>query len=212
MSVQEFWTSVTTAKGLLARPMVEVDSPKSDSTSIARTIERAELWLTPESVDGFDPAEFDFLPPDECAELAEAVARFREVAEQVPFDGPATREQSDIGRRELLRMLKVVDTERYSDADAFVIGKRLRSAIGQRLPSFIRDLRVETGFDAGDNPAVWIRVVIDDEAANDDVRMVNSDLVRRTIGKELKRMGDSRWPYVWLHTVSEEVELARERR
>jgi hypothetical protein len=212
MSIERFWSNVTSAARQLARPRAEKSGRGRNGKTAARTIERPNSWLTPDSVDGFDPAEYGFLPTAEREELADAVGRFLEVAGQVPLDGSATKPQVESGRRELQRILAVLDTDHFADADAFVIGKRLHTGLGTWLPPYVRDLRVETGFHADDDPAVWIYVIIADDAARDEVLSENTRNVRQLMDREWKRMDDSRWPSVRFRTVSEDAELAEERR
>lgn len=212
MSIERFWSNVISAARQLAPPRAAKAGRGRNGKSVARTVERPHPWLTPDSVDGFVPAEYGFLPVAEREELTDAVARFLAVAEQVPVDGSATKPQVENGRRELDRILAVLDTDHFADADAFVIGKRLYTGLGTWLPAYVRDLRVETGFDSGDDPAVWVYAMIDDESAGDDMLSDNTWSVRQLLKGQWQRMGESRWLYIRFRTVGEDAELAKVRR
>lgn len=211
MSIERFWSNVTSAARQLQRPRVEKAGRGRNGKTAARTIERPNAWLTPDAVDGFVPAEYGFLTVAEREELTDAVARFLDIVGQVPVDGSATKSQVDSGRRELQRILAVLDTDHFADADAFVIGKRLYTGLGTWLPAYVRDLRVETGFHADDDPAVWIYVIIADDAARDDVLSENTRNVWQLMNREWKRLDDSRWPSIRFRSVSEDAELVEER-
>src|SRR5436853_7808525 len=92
MAKQEFIQNVRLARNLLVH-RVEADHPGVNADAIARRLSRAALWLTPASVRDFDAADFRELPDAAREELERNVRQFREVAEQVPDDGPATAEQ-----------------------------------------------------------------------------------------------------------------------
>jgi hypothetical protein len=77
-------------------------------TYLSSTLHSADLWLTPKSVEGLDPADFADWPQKEREELAEEVAAFLEIARQVAGNKPATRTQSKQARKRLERVIRIV--------------------------------------------------------------------------------------------------------
>jgi hypothetical protein len=65
-------------------------------------------WLTPKSVEGFEPADFADWPREEREELEREVAAFLAIAREVPPDQPATKAQSKQARKHLERVMKIV--------------------------------------------------------------------------------------------------------
>ncbi len=90
---REFLINFGIARNLFAHPRVTADSPSIDTATMARTLARAAIWLTPKSVAGFNAADFPELGLDRQRELQSAVQDFLAVARQVPADKPATDAQ-----------------------------------------------------------------------------------------------------------------------
>jgi hypothetical protein len=65
-------------------------------------------WLTPKSVEGFEPADFADWPKEEREELKREVAAFLAIAHEVPPDQPATKAQSKQARKHLERAMRLV--------------------------------------------------------------------------------------------------------
>lgn len=81
--------------------------PKSD-TYLSSPPQFPDLWLTPKSVEGFDPADFGDWPRKEREELANKVAAFLDIATRVGADKPATKTQSKQARRQLKGIIAIV--------------------------------------------------------------------------------------------------------
>jgi hypothetical protein len=65
-------------------------------------------WLTPKSVEGFEPADFADWPKEEREELEREVAAFLAIAREVPPNQPATKAQSKQARKHLERVMMIV--------------------------------------------------------------------------------------------------------
>jgi hypothetical protein len=203
VSLRDFWISVRIGSGLVS-PTAVVDSPRLDVTKIQRALDRADLWLTPSIVKGFDEKDFDFLSDDERARLALLVNRFRAIANTVPETAPATVEQVKKARPELQGILDIVRPDKYGDPEALVLGKKLEQQVQGRLPAWVKELRFETGNDASGDPALWIWVEVEDVAAKKDVLTANFEQVRELLEGAVRSLGVERWPYIRLRTVSEQ--------
>jgi hypothetical protein len=92
MPKDEFFQSVRTAVRFLA-PRVETDSPYLEPEGLERGLANATIWLTPKSVEGFDPADFSDLPSTERNTLVEEIEQFVAAAEDVPSHQPARADQ-----------------------------------------------------------------------------------------------------------------------
>jgi hypothetical protein len=204
MAKQEFLENVRLARNLLVH-RVEADRPDINAEAVARRLSRAALWLTPASVRDFEAADFPELPEAAREDLERAVRQFREVAEQVPDDGPATADQEVTASRSLLNIARILEPYFPTPQEL----DRLRAAM--RAVHFPADV-VETwypefGLDSSGDPAVWIWLVVDDAVANDPTFTTTTTRLQREIHQSLERVGLNRWPYVRLRTVSEQRSL-----
>lgn len=209
MALKQFWTSICSAARFLV-PSVIADAPKFDDSDIEAGLRRTRDWLTPESVDGFGEHDFGFLPDDIRRRLAQCVNDFRAIAQQVASDEQASDEQLEAALPSLLGVLEVMRPDRYADLDALIIGKRVERELADRLPDWVREIRFETGNDSNGDPAVWIWVEIDDDAATANVLSRNTRQVRSLLGECVRHLEVPHWPYVRFRTSSERAEATLE--
>ena len=93
-SKRDFLLNLRVARNLFVfPPRVETDDPTVDTDALAGLLTRAAIWLSPRSIADFHAADFPELGPAHQAKLLSAVQRFRAIADLVPADKPATREQ-----------------------------------------------------------------------------------------------------------------------
>lgn len=203
MSLRDFWINVRVGARLIS-PDVTADSPRIDSADIRRVLQGATIWLTPNSVKGFDERDFNFLDPDEREVLTRSVTRFREIAQRVPPDKPATDNDIQQALPEFQRIVEITAPNRYADPEAFKIGKILEKHIGDRVPPSVLEMRFETGQDSNGGKGLWIWVVFKDEIANEtDVLSANATAVKKLIADAVREAGIKRWPYVRFRAESE---------
>lgn len=112
MAREQFIDSLRHASRMLTAPdpSRQREVP-TDASPVSRIIS-ANLWLTPRSVEGFDPADW---PPREREELTREVAAFRVIAEGVSPDKPPTRAQSKQARKHLERVIDIVGSQVLHD-------------------------------------------------------------------------------------------------
>jgi hypothetical protein len=207
MSLQDFWLSVRTGTSFLA-PRATADSPKLDANKIAQTLRSAVIWLTPKSVEGFEAADFPFLPESERTQLADLVAQFHAIASIVPPTEPATREQIDQALPFFLGIIKMLEFDRYGDAEAYRIGKKIEQAIDNYRPQELAELRFNTGRDHTGDPAIWIWAILEEAAAADDARFFHlTEKMRKLLDTASRAMAPDLWPYIRFRTVSEQAEI-----
>ena len=203
MAIKEFWISVRAAASLMV-PKAAVDSPRLDRDRIEKILRGATFWLTPGSIKGYDPKEFDFLSEDERTRLEEGVKEFKAVAASVPKNAPATDEQIDEGVTGFRKIIEVVRPDKYADFEAFVIGKKIENQVRDEMPDWVREMVFETGYDVGGEPGVWIWVEVEDFALEDEVLRDNAQLIREIVRRAADEVCPDRWPYVRFRTVSDQ--------
>ena len=103
----EFVANVNRAIGSL-KIQVAADSDKLDATQLSQILSSCDIWLTPKSVEGFDPDDFPELSTQDRAVLQSEVAAFLRVANSVPQKGPATEQQACDGMKHLLAAAKLL--------------------------------------------------------------------------------------------------------
>jgi hypothetical protein len=105
---EEFILDVRRAERMLQAPKVEADSKGIDTDAIARILQRAALWLTPKVVENYRPEDFTGWTEEWQERLHTAVDRFREIAQQVPSNKPATSDQFTEGFRRFRELITVL--------------------------------------------------------------------------------------------------------
>jgi hypothetical protein len=205
VSLPRFLEAVRAAAGFLD-PVVWTDSPHLNGTDLARSLAGADIWLTPAAVRDFDADDFVFLSPEERDRMADAVQRFRAVAEQVPGDRPATREQVEDALPAFLTILDVLKP--------YLVGphaSEIKRAVWQawfRNEAWIPTFDFRTDVDWTGDPCVRVVLVL-----NDDVDVEASDVqkrlqqVRMGILKNFQQAKLPYWPYVSVRSRSETREL-----
>jgi hypothetical protein len=212
MALDDFWQNAKIAASLV-EPRVNADSSGLDPAHLHRLMRNAVIWLTPATVAGFDPCDFTFLSPSEREELKTSVGDFRRVAETVPDDGPATKEQIQEALPKLRRILEILRPDLNPDVDAFRAAKVLENL---RLPYDVRDdvarFIHEFDTDSTGDPGVWVWVILKDEAAEGPGFFEKAERIRQFVDLALLRQGVRLRPYIHFRTVSEQRELDRGRR
>ena len=152
MAIKDFWNNIRAGASLTSSQAV-VDSPRLNAERIESILRSATSWLTPKSVEGYDPDDFDFLADEERQRLTDNIKHFRATASKVPHIGPPTNEQIREAMPEFENILKTIRPDRYGDLDAFVLGKKIEREVSGTLPQWARELIFETGFDVSGEPA-----------------------------------------------------------
>jgi hypothetical protein len=203
MALREFWANVLTAARLVS-PRAAVDAPRLDANRIERILRKRHDWLTPRAVQGYDPDDFEFLSVEERRDLEESVHRFLQVAEQVPATARASEAQVQAALPAFRRIMEILRPDKYADLDALIIGKRIEQFLRGRLPEWVKELVFETGNDAQGEPALWIWVEIDDDAAAEEVFSQNTRSARNIVDAAARKLAAERWPYIRFRTTSEQ--------
>jgi hypothetical protein len=189
-----------------------VIAPRLDEDQLAETLRRAALWLTPLSVEGFDPDDFAFLPPREREDLMRSVEDFRRVAATVPDRMAPNREQYREAQGSLNRILEILRPDRNPDVDAFRAVKVLENL---SLPDDVRGdvdrIIHKFDIDSTGDPGVWVWVILRDEATRKATFRQVKEAIRRSIDSALRRYHIPLRAYILFRTTSEQNDLDRGR-
>ncbi len=197
MALPEFLESVRIGASFLS-PEVWADSAHQSAEKLARSLQLADIWLTPAVVKGYSEGDFVSLPVGERERLREAVAEFRVAARDVNPVGPATPGQVDRALPHFLTILEIVRPY-IANREALDVRRAVWQACGKYrdwIPSF--DYKLD--WDSEGEPAVWVWLIL-----NDDVDVMTRDTqlrlaeVRDAIGTKLARAEIHRalYVYVW---------------
>lgn len=208
MAMNEFWNSVRIGASRILSPKVVVESPRLDPALFEAAFGTADMWLTPNCVEGFDPVDFAFLPDDERQKLEQHVKSFIEIAQQVPPDGPATKEQRKQAIGHFTEIILQLRFDRFGDWEAYQIGKQIEQAIAAHRPAELAELRFNTGLDNTGDPAVWIWAILSDEGADESVFAQNTTSIHKILAAAARRACPNRWPYIRFRSMSEQNEYA----
>lgn len=195
MAIDDFWRNLRTAASLVA-PSATTDWLDADTGAVESHLRAAMIWLTPRSVDGFDPNDFRFLDEDQQVALQESIERFRKVAEQVPGNKPATRLHAKEGRNAFGEILKLLQPHRFKDAESFRMQVLLERELKGQLPDWVTGIDCETGLDLSDEPAIWIWVHVTDDAVDKGKFAKQVLAIHDAVEAAYQRIGGRRWPFV----------------
>ncbi len=199
MALDEFWRDIRRA-GRQTGPST-ISGPSGDRQMYL------DLWLTPAVVGSFREDDFSFLPAEERAELTAAVTHFRQVAGRVAAGRPATPGEVEQGKAALLGIVRLLDFDRYQDAESFRLGKKVEHRLRDReWPPLLDHLRFESGSDHAGFPALWVWAYLSAAASDSDEQVKRSAGLLRPILREAAReVAPERFPYVSFRSVSDPV-------
>ncbi len=200
MAKQDFLDNFRIARNLFYHPRVQRDSNQLDPKTIEHLVARAAIWLTPKSVNGFNPADFPELGLDRQRELQSAVQDFLTVAKQVPPNEPASPEQLGNARVAFAKMLEILQPYLPSPSDADEVEEALKDI---PFPAWVVNWDYELGNDEDGAPAVWVNLFADESTAPRKEFGRLALQMNASIQRALSAMGSRRWPYVRMRTAVE---------
>jgi len=206
MALQDFWTNVRIGAGLIV-PQVIADSPRLDAASIESALRKATLWLTSQAVEGFNEADYPFLPKEERERLAKLVKEFSEAAAKVSPTYVAASEVVESALPLFREILQMLEFHRYGDAEAYRVGKQIEQKLQPLWPKEIAELRFNTGLDHSGDPALWIWVFLTEEVSKDDEAFLKAaHRLRAILDSIARRVDPDRWPYLSFRPITEPAE------
>jgi hypothetical protein len=206
MALHDFWSNVRTGARYFS-PQAIVDAPRLDAEAIERMLRERTHWLTPRAVAGFDEKEFSFLPDGERVKLAKLVADFQTVASSISPTAPVADDAVERALPLFRDIVRLLEFDRYGDADAFRLGKLIEREIAPRRLPELAELRFHTGFDHSGDAALWIWVFLtEDVSKNDDAFLKVAQRLRATLDPIARRVAPDRWPYLSFRPITEPAE------
>lgn len=162
MARYEFLQNFRVARNLFFHPRVETENPRLDEKSIQQDLVRSAIWLTPKSVKGFEPEDFQELDAGMRKELDDAVREFLGVASQVPATQPATPEQYHAAAAAFSKIMKLLEPYLVTPYE----GERIEEAMKAiSFPEWVVNWEYEVTENSEGEPAVYFNVFIDEQNA-----------------------------------------------
>jgi len=188
-------------------PQGFVDAPPLVLKDVEDRLRSTTRWLTPWVVDGFDEADFSFLPDAERASLAKRVRELSEVAAAVNPTLPPPIEAVEKALPLFLGIVEALAFDRYDDDEALRLGKLIECVIEPFRPRELADLRFRTGLDHTGDPGLWIWAFLSDEASKtDDDFLEAAGRLRALIGPFARRIAPDRFPYLSFRALKDQFE------
>ena len=179
------------------------DAPRIDADGLREVIAASDAWLSPRTVRGFDTEDFGFLPADEAAGLAAAVADFQRSAAKFVGDA-VTSEQRHDAEDALFRIASILELDRFEDAEAFRLGKSIEAE--RDFPHELdADCRYRTNYAASGGRALRIMVYLPDFP--DEEFLAVAHAARRRISALVFDLDTDCFPFISFRVKSELAEL-----
>ncbi len=200
-SKRGFLANFRVARNLVVHSrQVDAATGNVETTPVSESLARAAIWLTPKSVAGFNAADFSELGPAKQAELLAAVQSFKAVADQVPSDKPATKEQYGNASVAFARILEILKPYLPIPDEGRRVEEALRNV---EFPSWVVNWDYELASDSDGVAAVWVNVFADERAVpSSQLGRAASELTSK-VRQALNNHEIHRWPYIRLRTAKE---------
>lgn len=196
LSREKFMDHFRVARNLFVHSMRENHLLSIDPSSVVNVSARGALWLTPRSVEGFDPVFFPELGDSERDSLKSAVHQFEAVASQVPAEKPPTTEQLGEAVVSFSRIVEILNPYFPTMEESEKIQRALRTV---RFPDWVVNWDFELGNSQDGEAAVWVSIFIEGFVARSDYGRFGSQIIP-TIRRALATEGVDRWPYLRMNT------------
>jgi hypothetical protein len=210
MSLEHFWNNLSNAKNEL--DLVENIKRDLRQNPTASAVIPTEFWPTPQAVEGFDRDDFWYLPKDQQQQLAGLVEEFASIVRPMVHDFGTWKGESLKRAEEILRsVMEIMELGNHRDALEFRVSK-IVELCRKRLKNGddVSDIRFQIEEDSTGEPALWVWVILEDEATKGNrffeiTRQIRSDLTRmlRAYGVELR-------PFIHFRSRSEQDEVGGE--
>ncbi len=201
-SKKEFLANFRIARNLFAHAQFGVDGGVDDAGALEKKRIRSAIWLTPNSVMGFNAEHFSELGPVQQRDLDAAVKKFGEVAVRVPSDTLPTDEQYRHAAENFAKMLEILDPYLPISDEARKIEKAL-AEVGKEFPAWVLNWDFELGDDADGAAAVWVNIFADDLTAPIPQLGKYASEWTTKVRKALSSLGIARWPFMRIRTGGE---------
>lgn len=196
MAVREFTRNALIAGSALNAGRQAGAGPDA---AVDRWIASRSLWLTPDTVRGFDPDDFPLLTPDQRRDLQARVDRFRATAAELGGRTPTPPEVVEAAR---------LFTEVYEPLSAYWAKPEgeavMRALWAGPVPAFVLGVEYDLDTDWAGEPAVYIWVIVrDDTDPESDEFVAFSRGFNGRVWDALPAAGSDRIPHVAYRLESE---------
>lgn len=209
MAIERFWKNLKFAQRELEAARVPVPGGESSRPF------SLDLWLIPQTVEGFDPNDFGFLSKDDRKGLEHAVERFRDVATRANQEArPATPSELDQAESAFREIADLIELNEHADEADYRIAKILERALPVLQQGFrsrgrefeVVEARHRIEFDSDDEEALWIWIIVPDAKAESPSFFDECEEFRRGLEHLLRSYGLSYWPHIRFWTQSEQAD------
>jgi len=205
MAMNEFLRNIQTARNVVfpQLPPGTTLAPPADPLAfdVAWLRRTAPVWLSPQTVAGFDANEFESFKGQDRENLGKVVRDFLAIANAVAGRDP-TDEELRIGIAYLTILVTVLDPL-FRDAE----GKALLMALYRSsvfFPGFVLGLDYTLDTDWSGEPGVWISVIVPDDVDPDSDEFIRfSQEFRKDVWRAMEVAKSNRIPYVRYRMLSE---------
>ena len=206
MAFHDFWNNVRIGAKLYA-PEFIAEAPPFDADTIDDMLRQTTHWATPRSVAGYDEAGFAFLPDGERAQLAKLVADFRQVTATVNPFAPATADTAERALPLFRDIIRLLEFDRYENAEAFRLGKRFEREIAPWRPPELAELRFSAGLDHTGDPGLWIWAYLSDAVSEKDEDFLEAARrLRGPLEDVAQEVAPDRFPFLSFRSLKEQSE------
>ena len=171
---------------------------------VSSTRENLPPWLTNAVVRDFEAADFSELPADKLESLKEKIEQFSTIVGQVSSEESVTSEGQAAAAQSLQEISLILDAYLFNGSDWEQIQEALESVA---WPEEVVTWDFEARLDSTDQPAVWIWVIVDPDAAEKDGFQQATGKIKQQIKQALQAGGIERWPYIRFRTAVEQRTL-----
>ncbi|MEW4571440.1 hypothetical protein AB1L88_26495 [Tautonia sp. JC769] len=209
MAIERFWRNLRFAKRELETADRVLVPARASSQEFS-----LDLWLIPQTVEGFDPDDFPLLSDEKRQSLAEAVQRFRDVATRANNEArPATDEELSEAKFAFREIVELIELEKYEDEKSYRIAKVLERVLPVLKQGFrsrgrvfeVVDVRHRIEIDSDGDEALWIWVIVPDRQAESPSFFDECEEFRRGLEHLLRSYGIDYWPHIRFWTETEQA-------
>ena len=208
MGMTEFWNSIRNAASFYRYGGPPPNAAPIDADVIDKGLRSSTNWLTSRTLTGWNEADVEeYFTPTDRERLVHAVNTFQAVTKPLnPYRPNPTPEQIETARPALAEIIRLLEFDRYTDADAFTTGKRMVLALATNPPPEFAEL-VELRFHSGDDwagyPGIWIYAFLTAAACEiDDVLMSHSREIRPILQDLSEKIDPVRFPFISFESIN----------
>jgi hypothetical protein len=179
--VRNFWREVNQEIGFAWSEAI-ADRPRLTTQDIEKQLSTSKRWLWSSVFVSFHDNDFQFLSLPELKFLTDAVQRVRAVASEIDSEGVATADQLNRARADFVKIVNLMEFDRFDDGDAYFLGKTIERRLANKWPLPLDHLRFRTGQDSTDDPALWVWAFVAETGEYEEARFLErTDVIEEVL-------------------------------